>query len=174
MKKKPLYLTFFYKISTQDLFNYKSVYVMRVKHTDGTYRTLLHQASVFSVSDDGKIQQTLCVHTDITYLNIPINHTVSFISSKKPSYHYSKKLGSYAIVDENSPGLEKNYFKDIFSKREKEIVESVAKGLTFNEIATQLFLSPHAINTHKKNILSKSGCKNTAELIARYYIDNFV
>jgi DNA-binding CsgD family transcriptional regulator len=163
---------FFNKISSEDLFNYKSVYVMRMRHTDGTYKTLLHQASVFSVSDDGKIQQTLCVHTDITYLNIPINHTVSFISSKKQSYHYTKQSGIYSLIGENFGRQETISFKAIFTKREKEIVELLAKGMKNDEIAKQLFLSPHTIQTHKKNILCKSGCKNSSELIARFYINS--
>jgi DNA-binding CsgD family transcriptional regulator len=163
---------FFNKIATEDLFNYKSVYVMRMKHTDGTYKTLLHQASVFSVSDDGKIQQTLCVHTDITYLNIPINHTVSFISSKKQCYHFAKKSGNYTLIHKNDATVEKKSFKDIFSKREREIIEKLGQGLNFNEIAKALFLAPNTINTHKKNMLKKADCKNTPELIARYYIDS--
>lgn len=172
-EKEALVFDFFFnKISSEDLFKYKSVYVMRMKHTNGTYRTLLHQASVFSVSDDGKIQQTLCVHTDITYLNIPINHTVSFISSKKQSYHYTKQSGIYSLVDENFDQQDTISFKAIFTKREKEIVELLAKGMKNDEIAKQLFLSPHTIQTHKKNILSKSGCKNTPELIARFYINS--
>jgi DNA-binding CsgD family transcriptional regulator len=133
---------------------------------------MLHQASVFSVSDDGKIQQTLCVHTDITYLNIPINQTISFISSKKPSYHYAKKGEYYTLIQKNDFSAEKRSFKNIFSKREKEIVEKLAKGMKFNEIAEELFISPHTINTHKRNMLKKADCKNTPELIARYYIDS--
>lgn len=165
---------FFNKITKEDLFSYKTVYVMRMKHADGTYKTFLHQSSIFSISNEGKIEQSLCVHTDITHLNIPINHNVSFISSKKQSYHYAKNSGSYAIIDENSPDLSKIHFNDIFSKREKEIIEILAQGKTFNEIAKQLFISPHTINTHKKNILSKSGCKNTPELIAKYYMNNIL
>jgi len=163
---------FFNKIAVEDLFNYKSVYVMRMRHTDGTYKTLLHQASVFSVSDDGKIQQTLCVHTDITYLNIPINHTVSFISSKKQCYHYAKKSGNYAIIHQNNSSLEKKSFKNIFSKREKEIIAKLSQGMNYTEIAEELSIAPSTINTHKKNMLKKADCKNTPELIARYYIDS--
>jgi DNA-binding CsgD family transcriptional regulator len=165
---------FFNKITAEEVFHYKSVYIMRMRHTDGSYKTLLHQASVFSVSDDGKIQQTFCVHTDITYLNIPINHTISFISSKKQSYHYAKKLGNYAVVHERDAALQKKSFKDIFSNREKEIIEKLGQGLNFNEIAKELFISPNTINTHKKNMLKKAECKNTPELIARYYIDSLL
>ncbi|WP_372757971.1 LuxR C-terminal-related transcriptional regulator [Mariniflexile sp.] len=171
-EKEALVFDFFFnKISSEDLLNYKSVYVMRMKHADGNYRTILHQASVFSLCNDGKIQQTLCVHADISYLNIPINQNISFISSKNQPYHYSKISGSYSLVDKTSNVLQNISFRDIFTKREKEIIEILAKGMTFNEISKLLFISPHTINTHKKNILNKSGCKNTAELIAKYYVN---
>ncbi|HCE55307.1 MAG: LuxR C-terminal-related transcriptional regulator [Lutibacter sp.] len=174
-EKEALVVDFFFnKIHPDDLFSYKTIYVMRFKHTDGTYKTILHQVSVISASDDGKIQQVIGVHTDITYLNIPINHNVSFVSLKKPSYHYSKNSGNYSIILENSSSLEKTSFKDIFSKREKEIINLISKGIKFNEIAKLLFVSPHTINAHKKNILKKSGCKNTPELIARSYVERLL
>ncbi|WP_445733149.1 LuxR C-terminal-related transcriptional regulator [Mariniflexile sp.] len=171
-EKEALVFEFFFNtIPKEDFFIYKSVYIMRIKHADGAYRTILHQASVFTASDDGKIEQSLCVHIDITHLNIPINHNISFISTKKPSFHYAKSSGSYAIVAKDSHGLKNMSFKDVFSKREKEIIELLAQGMTFKETANRLFISPHTINTHKRNILSKSGCKNTAELIAKYYVN---
>lgn len=34
-------------------------------------------------------------------------------------------------------------------------------------MATYFNVSPHTINTHKRNILKKSHCKNTAELVAK-------
>ncbi|WP_445737043.1 PAS domain-containing protein [Mariniflexile sp.] len=115
-EKEALVLNFFLnKIAREDLFNYKCVYALRKKHIDGTYKTILHQASVFSVSDDGKVQQTLCVHTDVTYLNIPIDHNVSFISTKKPSFHYAKNSGIYTIIAKDSHGLKNMSFKDMFS-----------------------------------------------------------
>ena len=171
-KEELVFDFFFNKIPKEDFFSYKSVYIMRLQHTDGDFRTILHQSSVFNASDDGKIEQSLCVHTDITHLNIPINHNISFISAKKQSFHYAKISGIYTLLDENSTSLRKTAFKDIFSKREKEIIEILAQGKTFNEIAKELFISPHTINTHKKNILSKSGSKNTPELIAKYYVNS--
>lgn len=174
-EKEAIVFDFFLKkLSVEDMFLYKSVYIMRLKHTNGSYKTILHQAQVLSASDDGKIQKTLCIHTDITYLNIPINHKLSFISTKRPSYYYFYESGSYALENESILKLEKDCFKDIFSKREKEIVKLMAKGIKFNEIAKLLFVSPHTINAHKKNILRKSGCKNTPELIARCYVEGLI
>lgn len=51
------------------------------------------------------------------------------------------------------------------SDREREIIILIAEGLTNAEIAERLFLSNHTINTHRKNILSKLGVKNTAGIV---------
>ncbi len=53
----------------------------------------------------------------------------------------------------------------ILSKRELEIIVLIAEGFTNNVIAEQLFLSNHTINTHRKNIMSKLGVRNTAGIV---------
>ncbi len=53
----------------------------------------------------------------------------------------------------------------ILSERELGIVVLIAEGLTNSQIAEQLFLSTHTINTHRKNIMSKLGVKNTAGIV---------
>lgn len=51
------------------------------------------------------------------------------------------------------------------SERELEIITLIAEGLTNNQIADNLFLSSHTINTHRKNIMAKLGVKNTAGIV---------
>lgn len=51
------------------------------------------------------------------------------------------------------------------TKREKQILQFLAKGKTSNEIADDLFLSPLTVDTHRKNLLQKFGAKNSAELV---------
>ena len=46
---------------------------------------------------------------------------------------------------------------NIFSEREFEIIKLVNEGLDSEHIAEKLFLSKHTVNTHRKNILDKSG-----------------
>ena len=53
----------------------------------------------------------------------------------------------------------------IISERENEIIVLIAEGYTNNRIADQLFLSNHTITTHRKNIMSKLGVKNTAGIV---------
>lgn len=51
------------------------------------------------------------------------------------------------------------------SKREREVLQLIAQGLTTNEIADKLFTSRRTIETHRQNILEKTQMKNTAALI---------
>ena len=51
------------------------------------------------------------------------------------------------------------------SRREQEVLYLVAEGLTTTQIADQLFTSKRTVETHRQNMLEKTGCKNTAALI---------
>ena len=69
-----------------------------------------------------------------------------------------------ALLRENI--LSKNKSSNVhLTKKEFEIIQLIAQGLTTKDIATKEFLSIHTINTHRKNILKKLGIKNTSELI---------
>jgi len=54
---------------------------------------------------------------------------------------------------------------DMFTKREIEVLELICKGMTTNQVSDKLFISNRTVDTHRANLLAKSACKNTAELI---------
>lgn len=54
---------------------------------------------------------------------------------------------------------------DILSIREIEVLEWVVKGLTTQQIAEELNVSSHTINSHRKNMLKKLGLTSPVELI---------
>ena len=53
----------------------------------------------------------------------------------------------------------------VLTRREKEILELIAEGLTNVEIADRLFLGSTTIDTHRKNLLLKIGAKNSAAMV---------
>lgn len=55
------------------------------------------------------------------------------------------------------------------SVREIEILGLIMQGYTSHEIAEKLFISYETIKSHRKNILEKTGAKNTASLIGYYH-----
>ncbi len=57
------------------------------------------------------------------------------------------------------------------SDREQEVLLLICQGLSNQNIADQLFISKRTVDKHRANILSKTGCKNTANLVV-YAIKN--
>lgn len=53
----------------------------------------------------------------------------------------------------------------VLSKRELEVLKLIADGYTNPQISKCLFVSPHTVTTHRKNILGKLGVNNTASLV---------
>lgn len=60
------------------------------------------------------------------------------------------------------------------SERELEIVLLICKGMTNGEIADKLFISKRTVDKHRANILEKTTCKNTANLVVYAIKNNLV
>ena len=52
------------------------------------------------------------------------------------------------------------------SEREKEVLQLICSGDTNSEIAEKLFISKRTVEGHRKHLLEKMQCKNTASLVA--------
>ncbi|WP_020529386.1 LuxR C-terminal-related transcriptional regulator [Flexithrix dorotheae] len=157
-KKEKLAIDFLFNyLPPGDIIKYKCVYLNRIRKTDNTYTTILHQAKAISLDENGRIQKVLGVHTDITYLSPTIDHKISFIAETKPSFY---------SLDPNVPKFEKITNSNFFTTRELEIIQLLSEGKSTKEIADFLSVSIHTISTHKKNILKKSKAANTTQLIA--------
>jgi DNA-binding NarL/FixJ family response regulator len=60
------------------------------------------------------------------------------------------------------------------SEREIEVIKLISDGFSNKEIADQLFLSTHTVNTHRKNIMNKLGIKNTAGIVIYAFRENII
>ncbi len=60
------------------------------------------------------------------------------------------------------------------SNREKTILKYVALGFTTKEIAEKLFLSPHTVVTHRKNISNRLGIKTVSGLTIYAVLNNII
>jgi DNA-binding NarL/FixJ family response regulator len=54
----------------------------------------------------------------------------------------------------------------LLSRREKDVVAAVARGMTNRQIAQELHLSPYTVGTHRRNIASKLGIHTASGLAA--------
>ncbi len=52
-----------------------------------------------------------------------------------------------------------------FTRREKEVLDLIAKGKTTRQMAAELFISEKTVETHRSNLLSKFEVKNVVSLL---------
>lgn len=112
------------------------------------------------------------------YKNADAETLLSAIDTVMKEDYYVEEEAQHILKDylnkkkDKSKGYYK--FKNFeLTKREKEIVKLIIDGLTNQEIADTLFISIRTVDTHRKNVLSKLGLKNTATLV-KYAMENKV
>lgn len=51
------------------------------------------------------------------------------------------------------------------TERESEVLQMIVKEFTNQEIAEKLYISPRTVDAHRRNLLQKTGARNTAGLV---------
>jgi hypothetical protein len=123
----------------------------RIKNAEGKYINLLHQFFIYYSTIPYKSVFTLKVHTNIDWFK---KHKHGF------HYYIGDDLSNFRYPDQDL--LMKG---NVFSRREFEIIEMLEKGLSNEQVAGQLYLSPNTVKTHRRNILVKAQKANLPELI---------
>ena len=129
-------------------------YNLRVRNTEGNYCNLFVQDYMFFSPIPYKAVFLIQVITNIDWYKM-----------KKDRFHHyaGKDLSLFRFPDKSlleiGPDL---------SYREFEIIRLIESGLSSKEIADKLFLSIHTVNTHRSNILEKSGKSQISDLIYEF------
>lgn len=152
---------FFAKISGEKLFKYKVQYDYRVRKADGSYIRILNQ--IIIIQHEADDVRTFVINTDITHLKKEPKPIISFIGLEgEPSYM------NVDVKDIFRPT------KYLFTRREKDILRSLAKGMNSVEISETLNISKHTVDVHRKNMLKKTGAKSTNEIIGIAFNNGWV
>lgn len=160
-------------LSAEDITKYKIVYTYRMKDRKGNQRHMLHQAVSLSISDCGKAQHVLSIHSDVSHLKLPNNKNVSFISLSNQKSYLNVAVDEGAFNPE-AVILNKKELSNVLSLREKEILDLLAKGHNAEQISEMLHLSFNTVRTHRKNMLKKSNCSNTTELVVQALMEGLI
>jgi len=87
--------------------------------------------------------------------------------------HYFSDKATQSVMMElvRSKGKQKGVGPSEMTDRELEVLGLIVKEYTNQEIAKKLFISVRTVDAHRRNLLQKSGARNTAGLV-RYALEN--
>ena len=133
---------------------------------------------VFRVAPDTNVL-VISAHTDMATVNRIIRQPIKGLLSKECSEKEildavrstakGDRFYCNRILDVVTESKKEDAGKDCgpttLSKREVEVVEFLAQGLTAGDVAEKMCLSVHTVNTHRKNIFKKLNVNSTTELV---------
>jgi ATP/maltotriose-dependent transcriptional regulator MalT len=124
---------------------------IRKRNITGNYANQLIQCYLF-----------YCRDPHDTVYNIHINTDISWCEKIKHRFHYyvGNDLSYFRYPDE-----ELLMTGNILSDREFEIIQLIESGLNSEQISEKLFLSKYTIDTHRRNILGKTGKAHISDVI---------
>jgi DNA-binding CsgD family transcriptional regulator len=123
----------------------------QVRNAKGKYSCMLMQNYLYYSETPYKSVFLIKVHTH-----------VDFCKTINKGFHYY--LGNDSTMF-RYPDEEIRKMSHPYSSREFEIIKLAELGLNTDQIAEKLFLSPYTVNTHRANILKKTGKAHIYELI---------
>ncbi len=90
--------------------------------------------------------------------------------------HYFSDEATHSIMMDLVKGKGKSSSSDLvhITDRELEILELIIKEFTNQEIAEKLFISSRTVDAHRRNLLQKTGARNTAGLVKYAFQNNII
>lgn len=85
--------------------------------------------------------------------------------------YFSKE---FLVVARQLVPAKKKKSKIQISDREKEILRLICLGYSNQEIADELYLSFHTVDVHRRNLLAKTGARNTASMIMTAFKEGLI
>ena len=129
----------------------------------------------YTQKEDPKLSETLfeivmCEKDLISHFEIESKLFVPEVARLENELR-DKSESKIDAADENKSHREA---EETISEREKEIIRCVASGKSNKEIAEELFISPHTVATHRRNINAKLGIHSSAGLTIYAIIHNII
>ncbi len=129
----------------------------RIRKGDGTWINVMNNLTPVVFDENGKPIVSLGFYTKIGE------------GEKQPLKLFVRQLNDR---EEYETLWQKNYSHQRLigplSNRERDIAMMMAQGQSSKEIGEKLFISPHTVDTHRRNILKKLSFESTTELIANF------
>lgn len=129
---------------------YRTQSRLRMADAAGRYRAVLHRTLYLASTAAGALHLALCL-----YNFAPADRTLQ----RFEGFIEHLTTGNLLRCD---PGTEAG----LLTRREKELMHWIGKGLSSKEIAERLSISRHTVDRHRQNILEKLRCHSMIEALA--------
>ena len=83
--------------------------------------------------------------------------------------HFDARIVDIMLDPRNHAQVKDENLHPSLSRREKEILKLIVEEYTTAEIAKELFISFGTVESHRRNMISKLGVRNTAGLVSAAY-----
>ena len=125
----------------------------RVRTLSGEIKKIFRQSCGLDVDEEGCMITSLSVCTDVSQHSMSNEVAFKFTG---PEPEVIEEL----LIEQLEGGKSSK-----LSNREMEVIKYLAKGLSSKEIGRKLNISEHTVDTHRRNMLRKTGSLNTAQLV---------
>jgi DNA-binding CsgD family transcriptional regulator len=133
----------------QSLFHFNFLY----KQKTGGYAQLLQHIVVAEKGENRRPLLLLSFGHDITYL---LKEHTANLSIASPGHFF---LWCFNFDNHRLEPVSP------FTAQETKVLQALSEGRHTREMAAGLYTSPHTIDTHRRNLLRKTGCVDTTALI---------
>ncbi len=127
----------------------------RIRHLEGHTVKILRQTRFLRLNEKGKPTLLLGICQDFT----PFKTDDNIVLAMRGYDEVEKKMVEKQLV----------FYPEIaafqISDRELAVLRCIHQGLSNQKITEKLFISMHTVKSHRKNMLSKTGCGTMQELI---------
>jgi DNA-binding CsgD family transcriptional regulator len=134
--------------------DYRYTCSLKLKNRYDVYQWYLVDTVIIETDNGGFPTRTLITCTNIN--QVKKDECIYYNMTKKNTD------GIYEIVFE---GTDNNIDDLNLTSREIQIINLIGQGNTNKQIADKLFISLNTVQTHRKNIMKKTKCSGTADLI---------
>jgi DNA-binding CsgD family transcriptional regulator len=135
----------------------KFSFYFNILHPSGRLVPVIQQDSVY-INAEGIPEYNFSFVTDISHLKAK-NELMFSILAIDEQGNQQFKCFSPNLLDLHAEE------RGLLTVRERQIISGLAEGLSSKQIAADLGIAFHTVNTHRRNMLTKTGCKSSAQLV---------
>lgn len=132
----------------------------RVLNAQGEYIMVLQRSSFVAGANNEGPAGVIGVVFDISHFKIDLNivHTIEKTTIQSDGV-------SMSLIDKKIYPVSMTINLSSMSRRELEILKLMSKGMNSKQIADEIKISINTVHNHRKNMLRKTNCKTSSELL---------